>query len=276
MNPILIAIIILGSVALLSALLLGIASRVSHVNENPLIASVGEALPGVNCGGCGYPGCANYAKAIVDNNVEVTLCAPGGNEVIAKISALLGRAVVAKDAEVARLSCFGKPEFCAPRCDYQGIQTCRAANLQNGGQKKCLYGCLGFGDCVSVCPFGAMSMVDGLPFIDEEKCTGCAICVRECPKKLLTLQNKKRQVYLHCASKEFGKVVKEACTVGCNGCSLCARKCPEKALTMVDNLPIWDWSKCTQCGLCAKVCPSRIIFLDGRPVPKEAKEAPSA
>jgi Na+-translocating ferredoxin:NAD+ oxidoreductase RNF subunit RnfB len=277
MEPVLTSITALGSLAACASLGLGIASKFLYVKENPLIAQVDESLPGTNCGGCGYPGCANYAKAIVEENADSTLCAPGGNDTIARIAQILGKEAVIKEPVVARVGCFGHNKACTDRCGYTGINSCGAAVLLNNGSKACLYGCLGYGDCVQSCLYDAIVMgKNGLPDIDEEKCTGCGKCVEACPKHIITLEEKKRRVILKCASKDPGKIVRKVCTIGCTGCTLCAKKCPEDALTMVDNLPIWDWNKCVNCEICSKECPRDCIFFDGKaiPKPKKAKPAP--
>jgi Na+-translocating ferredoxin:NAD+ oxidoreductase RNF subunit RnfB len=266
METILTAVVIIGGVAAIAGLAIGIASRIFFVKENPLKAQLEASLPGANCGGCGYPGCAGFAQALVDGKADLGACSPGGSETLQKISALLGTTATAKEKEVARLACNGQNEHCGTRYRYEGVKTCAGANLLNGGPKACTFGCIGFGDCVVVCKFDAIEMgSDGLPHINEEKCTSCGLCVKACPKKILSLQTISRDVYLHCASTDTAKEVRGYCAVGCIGCGICAKKCPEGALTMKDNLPVWDWSKCTSCGICAEVCPRNIIFYKGMP-----------
>jgi Fe-S-cluster-containing hydrogenase component 2 len=46
---------------------------------------------------------------------------------------------------------------------------------------------MGFGTCVGVCVFGALSIVDGLAVVDPDKCVGCGTCVATCPKSVLAL-----------------------------------------------------------------------------------------
>ncbi|MBL8029141.1 MAG: RnfABCDGE type electron transport complex subunit B [Fibrobacteres bacterium] len=267
METIFTAIIIVGGVAAISGLAIGIISRAFAVKENPLKAAIEECLPGANCGGCGYPGCAGYAQALADGKTtDTAACSPGGNATLKRIAELLGTDAVEKECEVARLACYGTNDHCGTRYKYDGIKTCAAANLLNGGPKSCPFGCIGFGDCTPVCKFDAIAMdSDGLPHVNEEKCTGCGKCVTACPKKILSLQKISRKVFLRCTSTDTGKEVREYCTVGCIGCGICAKKCPEGALTMKDNIPVWDWSKCTSCGICAEVCPRKIIFYQGKP-----------
>ncbi|OGJ90872.1 MAG: hypothetical protein A2268_09520 [Candidatus Raymondbacteria bacterium RifOxyA12_full_50_37] len=275
-QPLITAIFALASLGILSAAGLGIAARYFSVVEDPLLSKIAEALPGANCGACGFPGCVNYAHAILGNKSDINLCAPGGNATVEKIAALLGKEASVKEREVARVRCFGHCSAVVSRSAYTGVQTCKAADLLNGGQKECSYGCLGLGDCVKACPFGAMIMGEnGLPSIDEEKCTGCGICALECPKRIITLEKKKNRVILKCSSPENARVVRKACAVGCTACGLCAKSCPHKALSMQNNLPVWDWSMCENCTTCSEVCPRDIIFFDGAPIPKAKKKSES-
>lgn len=274
METITTAIISIGGVAAAAGLAIGIASRAFFVKENPLKQQLEAALPGANCGGCGFPGCAGYAQALADGKADPTACSPGGSETLTKIATLLGKDAAVKEKESARLACYGQNEHCGTRYNYTGVRTCAGAALLNGGPKSCPFGCIGYGDCVSVCQFGAMEMgADGLPHINEDKCTACGLCIKACPKKILSLQTVSRGVFLHCSSTDPAKEVRAYCAVGCIGCGICAKKCPEGALTMKDNLPVWDWSKCTSCGICAEVCPKKIIFYKGVPG-KEKSPAP--
>ena len=110
---------------------------------------------------------------------------------------------------------------------YQGIEDCVAANLVLGGQKECVFGCLGFGTCVKVCPFGAIKMSDeGLPIVDADKCKACNKCVVACPKKLFSLVPVAGKVYVACSSHDLGKDTKAVCPVGCIACRLCEKACP--------------------------------------------------
>ena len=65
MNFILIAVIVLGGIALVSSVVLYVCSKKFAVHEDPRIAKVAALLPGANCGGCGYPGCSGMASALV-------------------------------------------------------------------------------------------------------------------------------------------------------------------------------------------------------------------
>ena len=80
MNPIVFAIVVVVVLGLAGGVILVLASKFMAVYEDPRIAQVTECLAGANCGGCGYAGCADYAKAIVENGAPTFKCAPGGDK----------------------------------------------------------------------------------------------------------------------------------------------------------------------------------------------------
>ncbi|MBD3287049.1 RnfABCDGE type electron transport complex subunit B [candidate division WOR-3 bacterium] len=246
----------LGGLGLLMVGILVVANLKLSVKPNPLEEKILNALPGANCGGCGYPGCEAYAAAVARGDAPPDACPVGGSSLAEKIGEIMGVEVGGGEPKVAFLLCQGGNDIVAQSADYHGIRTCRAANLLGGGTKACPYGCLGFGDCCEVCPFDAIHMgPEGLPVVDREKCTGCGNCIRACPKNILKLIPVSKQVYLACASHEKGKGVRDVCKKGCHACSICVRMCPYDALKMVDNLPVMDFAKCTDCGICYAKCP---------------------
>jgi len=177
----------------------------------------------------------------------------------------MGQEASAAEPAVAFVVCRGGKNEAASRFQYKGAADCRAAALLLGGPKACIYGCVGLGHCVKVCPFSAITMGEnGLPVIDEKKCTGCGKCVRECPKGTLMLVPRTKLVVLACASHDKGKAVKDVCRVGCIACGLCVKVCPTQALTLVNNLPVMDYKKCIDCGICVARCPTK-SFIDRAP-----------
>ncbi|MBM3315759.1 4Fe-4S dicluster domain-containing protein [candidate division WOR-3 bacterium] len=268
-GPILTAVGVLSGVGLFIAVLLLIASILLTVKVDEREAAVRAALPGANCGACGFPGCDGLAAAIAQDKAPLNACTVGGQAVAAAIGAIIGQEAAAAEPQVAALICRGGRAEAAQRFQYKGAQDCRQAALLLGGPKACIYGCVGLGHCVSVCPFSAISIGDsGLPVIDEKKCTGCGRCVRECPKSVLRLIPRAKLVYLACASHDKGRAVKDVCRVGCIGCGLCAKSCPTGALKMEANLPVMDFGRCIDCGICVHKCPTK-SFRDrapGRPM----------
>lgn len=261
MNNILVPIISMGGLGAFFAALLLIADKKLKVEENPLIEKVHEQLPGANCGACGYPGCHQFAENLVAGVLQPTDCLAGGPKVAQNLAAILGIEIEVGEPVKARLRCLGGKKECSLRADYIGVKSCQAANLVSGGVKSCAYGCLGYGDCVAACPFGAITMdSNGLPQISEHCCTGCGLCVSACPRHLIELQPQSSQVLVGCSSPEKGKAVKLVCERGCIGCLLCGKVCPPQAITFVDNLPVIDSSKCDGCGICIEKCPTNSLL----------------
>jgi len=258
---ILTAVIVLGGVALIASIILSIASRVFSVKIDPKEEKILEILPGANCGGCGYPGCSGYARALAEGSAEPNLCAPGGPDVAQQIGAILGKEVEVKEVMVARVLCQGNFDNCAPRLQYRGINSCVAAFLMSDSRKSCIYACEGFGDCVEACPFDAIYMsAKGLPIVIEEKCTACGSCVEACPKNVIELVPQSKQLVISCRSLDPGKEVRQKCKAGCIACGMCVRKCPHEAIEVKDNLAVMDLEKCQVCGVCAAVCPTKSII----------------
>jgi electron transport complex protein RnfB len=241
---------------------LAIASKKLAVETDPKVDAIIELLPGANCGGCGYPGCSGFAKAIVEGKAAVSLCNACNEEMAKKIVGIAGASDMGeiKEKVVARVMCQGGTDKLKLVSDYKGVKTCYAASMVNGGPKACPFGCIGFGDCVSVCPFGAISIGnDGLPIIDEKKCTGCGICVKECPKSVIKLSPLKSKVHVRCQSTLKGKNVRSACSIGCITCKLCEKACPFDAVHVVGNVAVINYDKCRNCMKCVKKCPTKAI-----------------
>ncbi|MFC1607620.1 RnfABCDGE type electron transport complex subunit B [Candidatus Latescibacterota bacterium] len=258
----------LGGIGFILGAVLAFASKQFAVETDPRVEAILDELPGANCGGCGYAGCAAYAEAVVLKGIDTTLCAPGGQDVVHKIAELLGLEKVESVRKIAYLHCAGSKDKAQDKFIYDGIRDCRKAMALGGGQKACSYGCMGYGSCVNVCKFDALHMSeDGLPFVDSEKCTGCGACVRECPKNLFDLQPDSTKIYLACSSHDKGKVVKGSCSVGCIGCGICVKVTDSDAIEMKDNLPEIDYESSINLVLARYKCPtnSYIDFAVKRP-----------
>lgn len=257
---IVIAACLVGGTGLIIGLLLGLAGKAFEVAVDEKEQAVREALPGNNCGGCGYAGCDALAKAIAAGEAPASACPVGGAETAKKIAAIMGSEVeVIK--RVAFVRCSGDCEKATDRFEYTGASDCSQVALSTGGgQKACIYGCLGFGSCVSVCEFDAIHVVNGIAVVDREKCVACGKCVKECPKNLIELVPYENSHFVACHSNDFGKEVKAVCQAGCIGCKMCTRVCEFDAITVENNLAHIDYEKCTNCGKCKEKCPVKVIL----------------
>ena len=257
---IIIATCLVGGIGLIIGLLLGFAGKAFEVEVDEKEIKVRECLPGNNCGGCGFAGCDALAKAIASGEAKAAACPVGGATVANMIAAIMG-SEVAVVKKVAFVKCSGNCEKASNRFYYTGTRDCSQASLSTGGgQKACIYGCLGFGSCVSVCEFDAIHIENGIAVVDKEKCVACGKCVRECPKKLIELVPYDNQHFVACNSNDFGKDVKAVCQAGCIGCKMCTRVCEFEAISVENNIAHIDYEKCTNCGKCKEKCPVKVIL----------------
>ena len=257
---ILIPILILVGVALLAAVLLTVSNHFFGVPVDEREAEVRDCLPGANCGACGYSGCDAYAKALASGECDnPSLCVPGGDSASNSIAAILGLEAADVVEQVAYVACNGTCGAVKSRYDFQGHKSCRTANLAYSGDKLCTFACLGYGDCVNVCPEGAISIENGVARVNPKKCIGCGICTRTCPNSIIHLIPDVSRVVVECSSRAKGAETRKACTNGCIACGKCEKNCPHDAIHVVDNLASIDYSKCTGCGKCAEVCPVHCI-----------------
>lgn len=282
MSLILVAVISLGAIGLISAVILYVASKKFAVYEDPRIAQVAEVLPQANCGGCGFPGCSGFAAACVKaGSLEGKMCPVGGQPTMEKVASILGLEAAASEPKVAVVRCNGT---CANRpklTQYDGVRSCVVANSTFGSETGCTFGCLGCGDCVSACQFDAIHMnpETGLPEVDESKCTACGACSKACPRNIIEIRPKgknNRRVYVQCVNKDKGAVARKACAAACIGCGKCVKVCPFEAITLENNLAYIDPAKCKSCRKCEMECPQQAIVAVNFPPRKPKAEAPAA
>lgn len=226
---------VVGGVGLLFGLILSTASRIFHVKVDYRVEAVREALPGANCGACGFPGCDAFAAEVALNDGPVNGCPVGGQPVANKLAEIMGKVAAEGSKEVACVMCQGNPERAKERFEYNGPRDCRVNASLAGGSKACTFGCLGCGTCQDYCQFGAIDMIDGIAVINKEKCTACLKCVEVCPKKVIEMVPYDQEVIVKCNNTEPGKEVRQKCTVGCIACNICARTAPE-AFVVENNL----------------------------------------
>jgi Na+-translocating ferredoxin:NAD+ oxidoreductase RNF subunit RnfB len=255
----------ISGMGLLFGLGLGYAGKVFAVKEDERIALIRGALPGANCGGCGFPGCDQLALAIAEGRAKHGACPVGGETSSKAIAEIMGAEAGDTARAAAFVKCSGRNEKAARKYEYAGLADCRAmTQLPAGGPKACAYGCLGGGDCARACPFDAIFLRDGLAAVDKEKCVACGVCVAACPRALIELVPVSGETRVACSSKAPGKEVRQVCAAGCIGCKLCEKACDYGAVKVTDNLSVIDYAKCVNCGACALKCPTKVIKQDAR------------
>jgi electron transport complex protein RnfB len=269
-----IAVLTLAALSFLFASFLVLAHRKLHVDEDPRIDAANSMLPGTNCGACGFPGCLGLAQAMVAGTALPGKCTVMTEDERDDVAGYLGIDVGAEEKVVARLACAGGTNVARNRADYAGLQSCRAANLVAGGGKACFWGCLGLGDCETVCDVDAIYMDQhSLPVVIEDACTACGDCVDACPKDLFSLHPVSHRLWIACRNLEKGDAVLADCEVACDACGKCAVDAPG-VITMIDNLPVIDYSRHHDVREAIERCPTgSIVWYDGKIGPVKGRVA---
>lgn len=255
------AIMIITAMGIVCSVVLVLAAKFMSVPEDERIGKVQECLPGANCGACGYAGCADYAKAIVESGAPTNLCVPGGRAAAEAASKVMGKSAGAVVAKKAAVACQGFNCNTNTKYEYQGLTTCAAAAKIFSGPTSCAYGCIGFGDCVSACQFDAIHIVNGVALVDQEKCTGCGACTKACPKSIISLISDDINPIVLCKNTDKGAQTRKVCSTGCIGCMKCTKVCPTNAISVKDNLASIQQDLCIACMQCADECPVGAIHV---------------
>lgn len=256
MQSILIATLAVAAIGLVVGVLLVFVSKKFEVEVDEKEQAVREFLPGNNCGACGFAGCDAMAAAIAKGEAPVNGCPVGGAPIAEQIARIMGVEADEAEKSVAFVKCSGSCDKVKQRCNYVGIHDCASAASCGITPWACDYGCLGFGSCAAVCPFDAITVVDGVAKVDREKCRACGKCVAVCPKHLIEIIPDKAVYAVSCSNKDRGPAVKKVCSSGCLGCKLCEKQCEHDAIHVENNVAKIDYSKCTGCGKCAEKCPT--------------------
>ena len=253
------SVLVLGALGLIFGMVLAYASKKFAVEVDERVEAILEILPGANCGGCGFPGCTGLANAIVEGYADLNSCPVGGSDCASKIGEIMGISSESEERQVAKILCKGNCQSAKNKYEYEGIQDCKSASMLNSGPKDCRFGCLGLGTCKEYCKFDAISIIDGLAIIDEEKCVMCGKCIEVCPKSIIGRKPASKKVVVECSSKDFGKTVKEKCSAGCIGCGLCQKSCLFGAIEFENKIAKINYKKCVECMECVRKCPTKVI-----------------
>ena len=265
MDSILLTAALIAAIGLVGSVILVVASRALAVEEDERLSDVVAMLPGANGGSCGYPGCEGYAKAMLEG-AACNSCGPGGPETAAKIAEYLGADaghVVVKRAIVA---CRGTADrvVLQEREGYEGAKSCRVYSTLGHISDGCTDGCIGYGDCMASCPYGAITLnKNHVAVVDPAVCIGCGLCTTICPRHLISLQEKsnvEEVSFVLCHNTLMGKRAKDSCANTCIGCRRCVKVCPKKCITVENNVASIDVSKCVGCKVCMSVCPEGAIY----------------
>jgi len=259
-ESILIPILCVGGLALLFGVILGLSAKKFAVESDPNVDRIIKVLPGANCGGCGFPGCAVFAENVTNGKASYRGCPPGGASTAVEIARFMGIEATASNRKVAFVKCNGSNDNIKRNYIYDGPKSCvSASQLATGGNKTCRYSCIGLASCKNACPFGAIKIIDSIAVVITEKCSACGKCVTVCPKNLIEIISDRNTVRVLCNSRDKGKIVRENCRAGCTGCTVCEKVCKEGAITVKDNIAHIDYEKCTLCLECMHKCPSKAI-----------------
>lgn len=273
--------VIMLSLSLVFALVLLVASIKFKVQPDPKVEQIHKVLPNIDCGACGYAGCASYAKAVAANPDLIGLCAPGGSAAAAKIAAALNLQISDSGPPLRPIvHCRAHKEDKTYFAQFQGIESCTTANAFANAQA-CKFGCLGYGDCVAACKFDALHIINGLAAVNYAKCTGCGACVKACPRNIIKMVpfSCENMITVACSSKENGKTARSMCQVGCIACGLCAKQ--SDVFSVSDNLAVVDYKKYQpneKTEAAYNKCPTCVIVYRGKtaPPPRESKKKPEA
>jgi len=258
------AVISVAGLGLLMGIGLAVASKFLAVQKDERIAVLEAELPGLNCGACGYAGCASYAEAMAGKEEEnLTLCTPGGPDVVLKISEILGVEAAAAIAEkrVIQVHCTGGRDEVEYEFAYRGIRDCNALYALYGGDKKCKHGCLGLGSCIGVCPVNAISYTEnGLVWVNKELCIACGKCIEVCPTGVMRWLPYESNYLVACNSTDKGGVVRKICKVGCIACKICEKKSPDGGYKVDNFLCRIDYQAEGERESGAAACPTKCII----------------
>ncbi|MCP4546454.1 MAG: RnfABCDGE type electron transport complex subunit B [bacterium] len=251
---------VLAGLGLVAGLGLGLAAKFFAVEVDPRQEEIGDILPGANCGGCGYAGCSDFAKGVVEGKAAPDACPVGGAETAADIGRIMGITIEEKERSVALVLCQGDSTAAPTKFHYNGMTSCASAALVGGGDKLCGAGCLGLADCQMVCPFGAIEMTEGgIARVISERCTSCGKCVTACPKNIIQIVPASAPIHILCRNTDKGGVARKACTYACIGCKKCEKFTGDGSMVVTNALASTDYTNPPQDPAVIGECPNACI-----------------
>ncbi|NTV03903.1 4Fe-4S dicluster domain-containing protein [bacterium] len=261
--------VVLSGIGLLSGLGLALAARAFAVESDPRQDQITEALPGANCGGCGYAGCGDFAGAVVRGDAKPDGCPVCDQETRRLVASIVGLTVQDRAPQVALILCQGGDDVAAKKYRYNGLASCASAALLGGGDKLCSAGCLGLGDCQRACAFGAIEMTpSGVARIIPARCTACGQCVAACPKDLIKMVPAEATIHVLCSNHDRGPAAKKACTVACLGCKKCEKSfAGDPRIKVSDFLAYIDYEHAPVDPALAALCPTGSLVYRGDAAP---------
>lgn len=252
--------LIVGGIGLILGIVLSLASKFFAVPTDEKVEKIRECLPGVNCGACGFSGCDGYAQALSKAETQPNLCTVGGQETTDQLSEIL-EVTITPVKKTAVIHCHHCLEKAVNNFAYNGVSSCAAATLLYGGPLACKNGCLGLGDCIKVCDYNALSLIDGNIMVDMNKCVACGKCANICPKGIISIEYASLPCFVACSNTQKGAKARKQCSAACIGCKKCEKVCPSSAIEVKNDLAIIDYEKCTGCGECQRNCPTHAILI---------------
>ena len=253
------AVTLLLVMGIVLGLVIGLVVKLFGTETDPRLEELEELLPGANCGGCGLPGCAEFARALLVAEAEPGQCPSSDARAIARICELIGVEADAREPKVAMVMCGGDNEKARQAALYNGVNDCRDAMLVAGGAKGCVYGCLGLASCARACPFGAVEITAaGIAVVHANVCTGCGNCVSACPRKLIQLVPATAPVHVLCSSPEKGAAKTKVCKAACIGCRKCVKSAEDGQMLIEGFLVKVNYDDPPPVSI-ADVCPTKCL-----------------
>lgn len=252
--------IIVGLIVVVVATTLLISWLVSRSKGIPAnVDYVNKLLPGIDCGKCGSKNCLEFAEKVANKKCDASICPLIDSENHQKIQKGFKTATKQNTSLTAVVQCKGGCK-CTDKYHYVGAESCWCVNKLHDGNKNCPVACLGCGDCVKKCRFGAISISKrGTAVVDGTKCVGCGECVKACPNELIKLVPFGKKVEAICAYTGDDKAVYDACEVSCIHCNECVKACPSGAIKNNNGKIEIDEKKCIHCNKCVFACPRKVI-----------------